>query len=70
MTLPGLVLIHGGAHAADSWDLVAAELHSTAPELRVLAVDLRVVEASRATCAKRRSGTGWIRLSAISIRPA
>jgi pimeloyl-ACP methyl ester carboxylesterase len=40
MALPGLVLIHGGAHAADSWDLVAAELRGIAPELRVLAVDL------------------------------
>jgi pimeloyl-ACP methyl ester carboxylesterase len=40
MTLPDLVLIHGGAHAADSWDLTIAELRSTAPELRVLAIDL------------------------------
>jgi pimeloyl-ACP methyl ester carboxylesterase len=38
--IPGLVLIHGGAHAADSWDLVVAELTIRAPELRVLAVDL------------------------------
>ena len=37
---PGLVLIHGGAHAADSWDLVVDELTLRAPELRVLAVDL------------------------------
>jgi pimeloyl-ACP methyl ester carboxylesterase len=40
MELPGLFLIHGGAHAADSWDLTIAELRSSAPELRVLAVDL------------------------------
>jgi pimeloyl-ACP methyl ester carboxylesterase len=40
VTLPGLVLIHGGAHAADSWDLVVDELAMRAPELRVLAVDL------------------------------
>jgi pimeloyl-ACP methyl ester carboxylesterase len=40
MAVPDLVLIHGGAHAADSWDLVIAELRSTAGELRVLAVDL------------------------------
>jgi pimeloyl-ACP methyl ester carboxylesterase len=40
MALPGLVLIHGGAHAADCWDLTIAELASQAPELRVLAVDL------------------------------
>jgi pimeloyl-ACP methyl ester carboxylesterase len=40
MALPDLVLIHGGAHAADCWDLTIAHLRSTAPELRVLAVDL------------------------------
>lgn len=40
MNLPGLVLVHGGAHAADSWDLVVAELTRLAPQLRVLAVDL------------------------------
>jgi pimeloyl-ACP methyl ester carboxylesterase len=40
MALPGLVLIHGGAHAADCWDLIVAELAGQAPELRVLAVDL------------------------------
>jgi pimeloyl-ACP methyl ester carboxylesterase len=39
-TLPALVLVHGGAHAADCWDLVVAELNRQAPELRVLAVDL------------------------------
>lgn len=38
--IPGLVLIHGGAHAADSWDLVVAELTIRAPDLPVLAVDL------------------------------
>lgn len=38
--LPGLVLIHGGAHAADCWDLAVAELTRRAPELHVLAVDL------------------------------
>lgn len=40
MPLPDLVLIHGGAHAADCWDLTIAELRSAAPGLRVLAVDL------------------------------
>src|SRR6516162_9084360 len=40
MALPGLVLVHGGAHAADCWDLIVAELAGQAPELRVLAVDL------------------------------
>lgn len=40
MMLPGLVLVHGGAHAADCWDLVADELARRAPQLRVLAVNL------------------------------
>lgn len=40
MAWPGLVLVHGGAHAADCWDLTVAELARQAPELRVLAVDL------------------------------
>lgn len=40
MALPDLVLVHGGEHAADCWDLTVAELHRRAPELRTLAVDL------------------------------
>lgn len=40
MTLPDLVLVHGGAHAADCWDLTIAELACQEPKLRVLAVDL------------------------------
>jgi pimeloyl-ACP methyl ester carboxylesterase len=40
MTLPALVLVHGGEHAGDCWDLVVAELHRQEPELRILAVDL------------------------------
>ncbi|MEB3979911.1 alpha/beta hydrolase [Mycobacterium sp. 663a-19] len=40
MAWPDLVLVHGGAHAADCWDLTVAELTRRAPELRVLAVDL------------------------------
>jgi pimeloyl-ACP methyl ester carboxylesterase len=40
MTPPALVLVHGGEHAADCWDLTVAELNRQAPELRVLAVDL------------------------------
>ena len=40
VTMPGLVLVHGGAHAADCWDLTVAELARQAPELRVLAIDL------------------------------
>lgn len=40
MPLPDLVLVHGGEHAGDCWNLVVAELHRQAPELRTLAVDL------------------------------
>jgi pimeloyl-ACP methyl ester carboxylesterase len=40
MDLPDLVLVHGGAHAGDCWDLTVAELASQEPKLRVLAVDL------------------------------
>ncbi len=40
MALPGLVLVHGGAHAGDCWDLTVDEIHRLEPDLRVLAVDL------------------------------
>jgi pimeloyl-ACP methyl ester carboxylesterase len=40
MTVPALVLVHGGAHAADCWDLTVDEIHRLAPDLNVLAVDL------------------------------
>lgn len=40
MTLPSLVLIHGGEHGADCWDLTVHELSAEEPALRVLAVDL------------------------------
>jgi pimeloyl-ACP methyl ester carboxylesterase len=40
VTLPNLVLVHGGAHAADCWDLTIAELRRQEPELPVLTIDL------------------------------
>ena len=40
MAWPGLVLVHGGAHAADCWDSTVAELARQTPGLPVLAVDL------------------------------
>jgi pimeloyl-ACP methyl ester carboxylesterase len=40
MTLPALVLVHGGEHSGDCWDLVVAELLRQERELRILAVDL------------------------------
>lgn len=40
MALPSLVLVHGGEHGADCWDLTVLELAAQEPALRVLAVDL------------------------------
>lgn len=40
MNLPGLVLVHGGGHSADCWDLTIDELRRRAPLLQVLAIDL------------------------------
>jgi pimeloyl-ACP methyl ester carboxylesterase len=40
MALPGLVLVHGGAHAGDCWDLTVDEIHRLEPDLDILAVDL------------------------------
>jgi pimeloyl-ACP methyl ester carboxylesterase len=40
MALPALVLVHGGAHAGDCWDLTLDEIHRLEPTLKVLAVDL------------------------------
>ncbi|MEV0669280.1 alpha/beta hydrolase [Mycobacterium sp. NPDC050441] len=39
-TFPTLVLIHGGAHAADCWDLTIRAIRQREPRLRVIAVDL------------------------------
>jgi len=38
--MPALVLVHGGAHAANCWDLTVDEIHRLAPDLAVHAVDL------------------------------
>jgi pimeloyl-ACP methyl ester carboxylesterase len=40
MALPALVLVHGGGHGGDCWDLTVDEIYRLAPELTVLAVDL------------------------------
>jgi pimeloyl-ACP methyl ester carboxylesterase len=37
---PALVLVHGGEHSADCWELTVDELHRLAPKLPVLAVDM------------------------------
>jgi len=37
---PSLVLVHGGQHSADCWDLTVDELRRRAPHLPVLAVDM------------------------------
>ncbi|OCB16373.1 hypothetical protein A5717_04670 [Mycolicibacterium porcinum] len=38
--MPALVLIHGGAQAADCWDLTISAIRRREPRLRVIAVDL------------------------------
>ncbi|MGH3555860.1 MAG: alpha/beta fold hydrolase, partial [Mycobacterium sp.] len=40
MDSPALVLVHGGEHSADCWDLTVDELRRQAPNLQVLAVDM------------------------------
>lgn len=35
-----MVLIHGGAHSADCWDLTTRQLKAQEPRLQILAVDL------------------------------
>ena len=40
MDSPALVLVHGGEHSADCWDLTIDELRRQAPQLQVLAVDM------------------------------
>jgi pimeloyl-ACP methyl ester carboxylesterase len=40
MALPDLVLVHGGEHAGDCWDLTVAAIRRAAPELRILAPSL------------------------------
>ena len=37
---PALVLVHGGEHSADCWDLTVDEIRCLAPELPVLAIDM------------------------------
>ena len=56
MALPALVLVHGGGHAGDCWDLTVDEIRRLAPELSVLAVDLpwTPFEAWRPTDPHRR----------------
>jgi pimeloyl-ACP methyl ester carboxylesterase len=40
MSLPALVLVHGGGLAGDSWGLTIDEIHRRTPDMTVLAVDL------------------------------
>jgi pimeloyl-ACP methyl ester carboxylesterase len=40
MRSPALVLVHGGAHAGDCWELTVNEIHRRAPDLTVLTPDL------------------------------
>jgi pimeloyl-ACP methyl ester carboxylesterase len=40
MTLPTLVLVHGGGLAADSWELTVDEIHRQEPDLTVVPLDM------------------------------
>jgi pimeloyl-ACP methyl ester carboxylesterase len=40
MTLPAMVLVHGGGLATDCWELTVDEIHRQEPELTVLALDM------------------------------
>jgi pimeloyl-ACP methyl ester carboxylesterase len=40
MTLPAVVLVHGGGKAGDSWDLIVEEIHRLAPDLTMLDPDM------------------------------
>ncbi len=71
MALPWLVLVlvHGGAHAADCWELTVAELARRETELRVLAVDLpgrgnRPADLTTVTIA------GWVNSAVADIDDA
>ena len=52
MTLPALVVVHGGGLAADSWELTVEEIHRSAPELTVLAPTCRDGGTSPETCGR------------------
>jgi pimeloyl-ACP methyl ester carboxylesterase len=69
VTLPGLVQIHGGAHGADCWDLVIAELRRQAPELRVLAVDLPG-RASKPADLRRVAISDWVNSVVADVEDA
>jgi pimeloyl-ACP methyl ester carboxylesterase len=67
--LPGLVLIHGGEHSADCWDLTIDELRRQVPELDVLAVDLPGHGATPGDLATI-SITDWVRSAMAQIEDA
>ncbi len=67
--MPGLVLVHGGAHAADCWELTVAELTSKAPELRVLAVDLPG-RGGRPADLETMTVAGWLNSAVADIEDA
>lgn len=69
MALPDLVLVHGGAHAADCWDLTVTELASQVPELRVLAVDLPG-RANRPADLASVTITDWVNSAVADIEEA
>ena len=66
VALPDLVLVHGGEHAGDCWDLVVAELRRQEPQLRTLAVDLPGRGRTPGDSRPPPSASGWTLSSPIS----
>jgi pimeloyl-ACP methyl ester carboxylesterase len=69
MALPDLVLVHGGEHAGDCWELTVAELRRHAPELRILAVDLPGRGAKPGNLATATIGE-WVNSAVTDIEEA
>ena len=66
MALPALVLVHGGQHAADCWDLTVDEIHRQAPGLTVSRSICPDGATSPVTFSPRPSTTGWTHCSPTS----
>jgi hypothetical protein len=70
MALPALVLVQGGAHAADCWDLTVDESGKLAPQLEVFAVDLpgrRGKPATKLGASRVRDMTGELPAAVASF---
>src|SRR4051794_12709212 len=69
MALPALVLVHGGAHAADCWDLTVDEIGKLAPQFEVFAVDLPGRREKPGNL-ETDSIADWVRSAATDIEDA